>query len=251
MKIQMQAFSVEKSGNDPSEIEDAWAYDVEADLLAISDGASDAFDSSRWAQILTSNFVHSRPGWSSEALLAWLASPIRSWRSEIRWETLPWYSEEKARRGSFATLLAFGFDPNTIGSDPRQTTLTAIAIGDSCLFHVRSNLLLSVFPPMTLEDFGNTPALLSTDLEYSQRSLAEMKRTACNCEPGDLLLAATDAFSAWLLKQHLLGRSVWQDYAGMEPGAFRESVLSLREQGDMRNDDVTLLVVNCQPSMDC
>src|ERR1017187_2292329 len=112
MKLQVQVFSVEKAGNEPNETEDAWACaEGSADLLAVSDGASDAFNSSSWARILTSTFVESRPGWTPDAVLGWLPIPVGIWRADIHWEALPWYCEEKAKRGSFATLLAFGLEP--------------------------------------------------------------------------------------------------------------------------------------------
>jgi hypothetical protein len=108
-KLHLQAFCLPKAGNRREEYEDAWACDAETGRLAVADGASDAFESRLWAAALVQAFVREPPPSDIEAMLGWLAAPAQVWRAGIRWDQLPWYAAEKARRGAFATLLGLTF----------------------------------------------------------------------------------------------------------------------------------------------
>jgi hypothetical protein len=53
---------------------------------------------------------------------------------------------------------------------------------------------------------------------------------------------ATDAFAAWFLHQVESGERPWQCLAGLTEDTFTALVVSLRQEGVMRNDDVTLVL---------
>jgi hypothetical protein len=251
MKLGFQAFYVPKGGSSPEEYEDAWACDDQARILAVADGASDSFESRIWARALVEAFVHEPPLPDAFSILHWLAAPIETWKEGIHWDSLPWYSEEKARRGAFSTLLGVSL----IHSDtpPEETRVAccrwrAIALGDTCLFHIRRDQLLMSFPIEKAEELGTTPSLLSTRFEYSQRSLETLKVREGECQPEDLLLLTTDALAAWLLSRVENGDCPWPELCVLTPEDFTALVSQAREQQEMRNDDVTLLLVrhsNC------
>ena len=241
--LRVQTFSLPKQGYQPEEYEDAWAHT--ATRLALADGASDAFESRLWAQALVQAFIHQPPESHRAALLDWLATPIQVWKEGIHWQLLPWYAEEKARRGAFATLLGVTFAWSATDG-ARETDATApwlaMAVGDVCLFQIRAQEVIVHFPVQCAADFGTTPPLLSSRLDYNRRSLEALRTCTGECWPGDLFVLATDALAAWFLHQVEAGERPWQCLIDLTEDTFAALVASLRQEGVMRNDDVTLVL---------
>jgi Protein phosphatase 2C len=251
MRLEIRTFHVPKEGSSPEEYEDAWQCDGQAGILAVADGASDSFESRIWAHALVDAFVREPPLPDASSIFQWLAAPVQTWKASIHWSSLPWYSEEKARRGAFSTLLGVSLIhsehlPEDKGA--AHCRWRAIALGDTCLFHIRGDQLLMSFPIEKAEEFGTTPSLLSTRFEYSQRSLETLRVRECECQPEDLLLLTTDAFAGWLLSRAENGECLWPEIRGLAPEDFALLVNRARQQREMRNDDVTVLLVrhsNC------
>lgn len=245
MKLRAQAFYLRKAGNRPKEYEDAWACDEEAGRLAIADGASDAFESRLWARALVQAFIRNPPAPKRKALLRWLEGPIEAWKGGILWDKLPWYAEEKARRGAFATLLGLTFAwprPDRKWGLGCAVRWRAMTVGDACLFQIRGDEVVVRFPVERVADFGTTPPLLSTRPDYNRRSLEELRSREGDCQPGDLLVLATDAVAAWFLQQVEAGGRPWQRLVALNPRKFAGLVDRLRQHEAMRNDDVTLIL---------
>lgn len=241
----VRTFSLPKHGYRPEEYEDAWANDARLHRLAIADGASDGFESRLWAQALVQAFIQSPPSPHNEKLLDWLTVPVQTWKEGIQWTQLPWYAEEKARRGAFATFLGVTFSwPTTDGKGEMATMgrWRAIAIGDACLFQIRGEETIVYFPVAQSTDFGTTPPLLSTRLDYNHRSLQALQTREGECYPGDRFVLATDALAAWFLQQIERGEYPWECLTEMTDETFSLLVTQLRQEGTMRNDDVTLLL---------
>jgi hypothetical protein len=241
LELDIQAWHLPKAGNRWEECEDACAYRTRTKRLAVADGASDAFEARLWAKALVRAFVKRPPDPSTESLIGWLEAPIQTWTQGIRWDQLAWYAEEKARRGAFATLLGVVFAPPETSS---SGSWQAIAVGDTCLFHVRQDRMIAGFPVEEAAAFGNTPVLLSTRPDYNRRSLEELKTMSGDCQAGDGFILATDALAAWFLRQVEGGERPWRQVHGLTSGKFARLVQRLRQEAVMRNDDVTLLRVS-------
>ena len=67
---------------------------------------------------------------------------------------LPWYAEIKREQGAFATLLGLGVRAPT---GQRRGGWRAVAVGDSCLMHIREGRCLLSFPVQKSADFNNEP----------------------------------------------------------------------------------------------
>ena len=243
--LRLQTFALPKQGHQPEEYEDAWACNTPATRLALADGASDAFESRLWAQALVQAFIHEPPAPHRDTLLDWLVAPMQVWKAGIHWNQLPWYAEEKSRRGAFATLLGISFAwPVADGAEEAVAAAQwqAIAVGDVCLFQMRSEAVMVHFPVEQAADFGTTPPLLSTRLEYNRRSLETLRTHEGECQQGDLFVLATDALAAWFLRQVEAGERPWQCLMELTEDTFAALVAHLRQEGSMRNDDVTLVV---------
>ncbi len=69
---------------------------------------------------------------------------------------LPWYAEQKVETGAFATFLGLTIDKG-------ENSFEIIAVGDCTFFQISNNELKFSFPIQSIEDFGNTPNLISTN----------------------------------------------------------------------------------------
>lgn len=254
MRIRAWVFSLHKAGNLPEEYEDAWCYDEAMKRLAIADGASDAFEARLWARGLVESFVREPPAPDdAESIIRWLEGPAQAWREEIPWDRL-WshYVREKAQRGAFSTFLGLTLGPSNSSSGQPADSLArweAWAVGDTCLFHVRDDTLVASFPLVRTSDFGRSPPLLSTRLDYNRHSLTSLERGEGVCQQGDVLLLATDTLAHWFLGCVEAGENPWQRFRGITADAFGDLVQRLRHEGSMRNDDVTLMAVQVVADM--
>jgi hypothetical protein len=244
--LKIKTFLLPKAGNKLEEYEDAYGYTLkDAKRLVIADGASQGFESKKWAMSLVASFIEKNPALEKGEIKDWLKTPIEKWKGEINWEILPWYAEEKARRGAFSTLL--GLDLGNSSSNRWK----AVAVGDSCLFQIRADKVISHFPMKSSKDFDSTPDLISTRKDYNSSSLDNIKIFSGDYKPNDLFIIATDAFSAWFLSLIESGQKPWKVFFELarvnqpkkvEHKIFRELINYLRDRGRMQNDDVTVIL---------
>ena len=264
MTLSVQAFWLPQGGNAIEEYEDAFDYSIAERCFAIADGATESSFAGRWAQGLVRRFT-AHPlfqslgpdcQWEGDApaeLLEWLEPLQRAWREGIEWERLPWFAEEKAQAGAFSSLLGFAFagEESLPRPSASETPITegvrwhTLAIGDSCLFQVRDDALLTAFPLKCAEQFGNRPLLLSSNPANNRRVWDEVRRDEGDCQPGDLFLMMTDALAHWFLAQHEVDEKPWALLCDLKTEEdFAAFVAHLRQERLIRNDDTTLLMIH-------
>jgi hypothetical protein len=117
-----------------------------------------------------------------------------------------------------------------------------MAIGDSCLFLVRSGKVVRAFPLDKAEQFSNRPVLLSSVARANQRVWDEVRLDEGELQGRDQLLLMTDALAQWFLVEAEMGRRPWAALArATTQEAFSALVDLLRSGGALRNDDTTLV----------
>ncbi len=232
------AFRLAKAGNSAEEYEDAFA--AAAGRFAVADGASEASYAADWARLLADGFVAARgKPWQG---LDWLGPLRERWAKAVDGRALPWYAETKRDAGAYATLLGLVLQPP---AGKRPGTWRALAVGDSCLFHTRGGRVLAAFPVEQSTAFGNQPPLLGSRpaAEEPQSEQAHGRYRA-----GDRFLLMTDALAQWFLAEEEQGTSPAEEVAGLlaavDPEAAFVSWVEGRRGKGLRNDDVTLLVVD-------
>ena len=235
-----QAFHLVKAGNAPAEYEDAFAANATRSRFAVADGASEASFAAAWARLLTEGFVEARRAWQN---LDWLAPVRQRWSAEVDGLPVPWYAEEKREMGGFATLLGVAFRPAE--ADGRGTW-RAVAIGDSCLFHLRRGRLRLSFPLTRSDEFDSAPRLLCS--RPTTKGIEAPARAGGRWRPGDRFLLVTDALAQWFLHEVEVGGEPAADIAGLlaepDPQAAFPFWVETRRAVGLRNDDVTLLVID-------
>ena len=243
MKLETKAFYIQKDGNKEEEYEDAFYYDLSAGVVSIADGASQAYASKLWANILVKAFVQKIPsleeGIAKQSFQEWIKPLAEEWKNEIPWNDLPWNEEMKAERGSFSTFLGVKFIRDE--SRPDIAIWYALAVGDCCLFQIRKNKLIEAFPVRKSSDFGIDPDLICTRHEYNRVESLQVKTG--KCEVGDLVILATDAFAQWFLSSYEAREKPWRKLQTMTQEEFKNLIKNLRRSNKIRNDDVTLVCV--------
>lgn len=230
--------SIPKDEQYPGDNEDVLRGNARLHRLALSDGASESFDSKTWAAI-----VAGRYGTDPDVTANWIDAAVTLYEEHYPPEMLSWSKLAAFERGSFATLLGVSFDP-------ALSRLSLVGIGDTTAALVSNGSLLKTFPYQRADDFQRRPELLST-----KRSLNEfvsgdsylLDHTATwDLEGLDdpVLLCVTDALGHWLLKDVEQGGIAWTQLVEMHSiDQLDALVQSERATKVLRVDDTTLAVI--------
>jgi len=257
------------TASDPTPAADIPSKQIQVARYAVADGATETSFSRLWANILVRAFGTgglvpdsedtdgTRQG---EGDLARRLHPLQeAWQAALTGKSLPWYAEEKAQLGAFSALLGLTlWDGNT--EDGRR--YRGVAIGDSCLFHVRDDALISAFPLQRSTDFNSRPALLSSNPARNDELAGLITARTGSWQPGDVFYLLTDALACWILRRCEEARQQDEEGARQQGGkvdspwpmlrrltdqedqeAFIRLVEEARAAETMRNDDVTLLSI--------
>ena len=206
---------------------------------AIADGATESAFAARWAQELSKRFLDNPLSGSvagSDVINDWLAPAQEVWRESIDWGRLPWHGIDKAKAGALATFLGV-----TVAlSDAGSLRVDAVAVGDCELFVVdRQGQANLRFPFTEVSEFNNYPDLVSSNPVRNQGVVKSLKVVTECIAVEDRLVLATDAVAACLLK----GGTGWMLLGQMGEEEFADWLGAARLDGEIRNDDTTLAVV--------
>ena len=246
MRFESRDFKLAKDAEHPEENQDAFRADADRGIAAIADGVASGIFAGQWARILTEATVAEPPDPGDQAAFGvWLAARREAWSAEIDVSQLAWFQKPKLREGAFSTLLWVEITP--IDERDRQPQdpwrLRALAVGDSCLFHLRGEELLRTFPIERAEELEADPVATGS-VDLNRDDLLEFKSYEALCRPGDVLVLCTDAVADWALRECEAGRPpVWEDYWDKSEQAWQEEVAALRSERQMRYDDATLVLL--------
>jgi hypothetical protein len=240
-QLQVRTFLLPKRAHKTVECEDAIGINELRHRFALADGATEAFDARNWAQRLAQNWVQTEATLSVSEFSQWLAGEGRSLHDSWNELKLPWYSEEKARGGSFAAFVGVELEPAFGGWQWR-----AIILGDSCLFHCREHTLIKKLPLTNSTGFGSNPVLAASHPSVQAATLAHVVVEAGVMKLGDQLLLLTDGVAAWYLLLHETGdfetRSVFTRLLSNEDTvALTQLFESERSTGRLKDDDIAII----------
>lgn len=243
--VETKQLLLPKLGHEPSECEDAIAVDTQNCRFAVADGATEAFDARNWAQRLAQSWVQKQTASTVEQFREWVAAEGRELRDSWNGLSLSWYSEEKARTGSFAALVGVELDLNT-----DAPSWKAIALGDACLMHCRRGTLLKSLPVCRSENFNSAPVLVASDSSMHEACMKSVVIDSGSCESGDVLLLLSDGVASWSLERF--------EKNDLEPSDFFETKSEHELQrffdderlaGRMRNDDIAVVRIEIKRRM--
>ena len=243
-----------KDGNSPFEYEDALypkttgSYTKKHVTAAVSDGASESMLSGKWAEFLVRSCCGK--SYCFDNFAYFIKRSCRGWRlwkktyvNTRKNNSLPiqWYEEPGLLAGAFASFLCLKLDDQEHGA----ANWAAVALGDSCLFQIRDNAVITSFPITGSGQFDNRPYLLSSNPANNKHILKHTKKTTGHWQKNDTFFLMTDALAAWFLKQAEDGETPWISILDPDAEKYAQSpaelVKYLRERGTIRNDDVSVI----------
>ena len=234
--LQLRQLLLPKLDHDASECEDAIAFDIQTARFAVTDGATEAFNAQQWARNLAEHWVRNEATLTLEDFRAWVAAEGRELHDSWNGLTLSWYSEEKARTGSFAAFA--GVELDLISATP---SWKAIALGDTCLMHCREGKLLKSFPLSRSESFNSTPILVASNAVLHESTMPSVVVESGSFECGDVLLLMSDAAASWCLQRFENGDFDADFLSGKDDEELRRFFDDERQAGRIRNDDLAVV----------
>ena len=258
MRVLVEGLWLPKAGNREEEYEDALSHRrVRGKLtrkvprFAVADGATESSFSGLWARLLVNS--NSRAPLNVANVRQRVEALGRKWLRAATAKPLPWYAERKIQQGAFSTFLGLSLESNDVSTTSVGGKWTSFAVGDSCLFQVRGSELVTCFPIEHADQFGYHPLLLSSIPQKNDvvwKKLSELEKTG-TWLPGDTFFLMTDALAQWFLVQAEQGKQPWLFLKErVEPlelplfsDQFEKWVNDRRDAKEMRNDDVTLLII--------
>ncbi|MCU1498158.1 MAG: hypothetical protein JWM47_2111 [Acidimicrobiales bacterium] len=244
LAVSVEAWSFPKSSSSDAECEDAFAVDGRHGVIAVADGASSAPMAREWAQTLTSSYVASPPPHRLDAARSWVDRASAAWQDVAlasAGSAGSWWAGDLQSRGSHATFLGVDVHP---GSGAAAGRWDALAVGDSCLVHLRHHdgrwVRACSFPIDAPEAFASHPDLVATRQPEGPEPLTRIRTASGELDRDDLLLVMTDALAQWALScEHLMPAS-WDELASCSQEELGSLVARARHDGSMVDDDVTL-----------
>ncbi len=258
MEILFKRFSLHKKASTFVEYQDAtfpqgrdysepWIESYQSDdefRCALADGATDAVFSKHWAELLVAGYAANE--WTESTISsASLACIKERWHSHVAVKELPWYTLEKAKLGAAAALVTL-----RISAEGRRWS--GVAIGDSCLFHIRNGAVITRFPEMSTSDFSNICELLSSSKDANNLELVRRVHENDSWLPGDYFYLMSDALACWFTRQleegkqrqaiSLVSRMKSQEGFHRFVSAERERLLESGSKS-LHDDDTTLIIV--------
>jgi len=225
-----------KAGHRQDENEDAIAAAPEWNRFAVADGATEGWESGAWSAHLAQSFIRRAP--TPADFADWLAGARRAWRPRTTTTPAAWYAVEKQEQGSFSTLIGLELRP-----PPREFGSwgwKAMAVGDSCLIHLRAERIETAFPLSRPEEFGDRPALVPSS---STHACPDPAWLAGRAERGDLLVLASDAAAGRLLDPAASGASLQAIRAALETKETTPLLDWLHSVQESVNDDASVAVI--------
>jgi hypothetical protein len=250
---EMVVFHRLKVGSSAAEMEDGAGYDPGDPATGrnarciVVDGAAEAYDSIRWVNQLVESFLGVDPAGGLPALTdqgmdEWFGLMQQRWLDRAPTTFANIFEERRFRQdGSFATLLAC----EIAHLDGPRPQLTAVALGDAVLFHIRGGRLIAQFPPMEAADFDLDPDWISTQPSQRGRMRARLRRIEQVLEVGDRLFLATAPVASWIVRSMATdGQALWSTLDEIvHPHQFDRLATEQLRSGRMKNGDLTLVRV--------
>jgi len=223
----------------PESMEDAMAFSTDNDRIAISDGASESFDSKTWAELIVESFVL-----DSSISKAWLVTLANQFAVNFDLPSLSWSKAAAFERGSFATLLG-------IENFKNLNDVEVISVGD-CLAVLLDGIdAVKTYPYQSADQFQQRPNLFCSNLAdnkfFQDSNFYTDHQTTWNLNGlrSPTILCMTDALGEWALRKAAEGNPQWEFLLGISNTEMLVNfVVSERASRSMKVDDVTLVSIS-------
>jgi serine/threonine protein phosphatase PrpC len=274
-KICFSAFLLPKSDSTEDECQDAICTPTGCDAhakfehtldqngsplrFAVADGLATAFYSGYWAKQLVELFRDEALSVCDNDGPAWKQKADDRWQKYMGKRTLTLGSISRNRLAqcdpAAATFCGIEIKIEESGPQADQLCWRVIAVGDSCVIHLSSNLdpgrpFIS-YPCNKASDFSCiTQAISSYETNHLPEKFKVHRFDQNTLKDGDVLLLATDALCEWMIRLADDGSPVWRTVVDLNEDdgtKFKHIVEQARRECKpdrlLKDDDVALIIV--------
>jgi hypothetical protein len=103
--------------------------------------------------------------------------------------------------------------------------------------------MIDAFPEIDSTGFGNSPDLIASNPAYNKELLNKVRVKSGEFLYGDIFYLMTDAVANWFIAQLEEGKRPWRtldEYLNYDREGLTMYLTSLRNEGRLKNDDVTI-----------
>ncbi len=219
-------------------IQDKYAYKKDLSCIALSDGATQGYESGKWANILVNSYVQN-PTNKLSLFINLLITASNRFNREInkkninsKNEAIKSLIQETQKKGSYCTFVGFNIEHDNV---------KVASYGDSVFFHFREKKALKFIPTNESSSLDAYSNFLNTKIANDQGMFkAEyFKSEELILKDNDRLVMASDAFSKYILDN----QSCLEDLLQIQ--SFNEFVNYIEDRWDqntLEEDDITILI---------
>lgn len=215
------------------------AYSLSSELVAVSDGATNSYNSKAWAKLIVNRFIRN-PKVNTE----WVNSIIDKFNSLNNNANMSWSQLAAFEKGSFASLLG-------VEHHFEDKTVNVLAIGDSFAILLDGTKFIDSFPYSSSEEFNQRPELLSTISDHNKFIDSDTfhsthsKSWSISNYSRPLLLCMTDALGQWAMSKLEDNSPEWEQLCNIESlEQLQKLVTQERLSKKMKLDDVTFVLID-------
>ncbi|BDA75935.1 hypothetical protein CAL7716_101010 (plasmid) [Calothrix sp. PCC 7716] len=246
-KLKIRSFRIPKDGFTEDECEDNSAISSESSetvRIAVSDGATEGIFSSIWSELLVNKYVEAGSQIFVPSQLNFVHDEfvLKAFQNISNMpETRHWFMYEKLDRGTHATMATVEFS--------NSNTIQISTIGDSCIFWYNQNEI-GMLPELSSNDFASFPNTICHSPNTWQNIDNKLVKKEILIDNFFQISLCTDALACWLVKRlkeqnELLNWSKIFEISCLS--SFKEFIQELRARKEIRNDDVTLVLIDVLP----
>ena len=174
-----------------------------------------------------------------------IISLSKKWKRKWSRGDLPWYAEQKSSQGSCLAFLGIQFKEAVTCDD--VLGWEAISLGDCCVFIIDSEgVILKTFPIVSQSEFGNFPALISTNFENESYLKDNFKKTEGALNVSEIMLLMSDAISSWyfgITDDPVKRRDFISLLEGKDKEGLNGFIDNERQNDLLRNDDIAIIYI--------
>lgn len=247
--LNLKAFRVPKDDEPISSCQDFFSFCEDTRSYAIADGVANSFMSGIWADLLTTHFcIDNKQLFKTKAWEKWLFPIQEQWIQEIKNQYKESSNYRILRRIENEDIAASTFIGLKFNREYRnKISWQTILIGDSVLFKVQSNKIIS-FQINDYNQFSNQTEFFASRLNNNYYSPKFIKGQAT---VGDRFILTTDAFAHWILKNIAFNNQILEKiYAINNIEHFIELVSQAKNDETIRlqDDDVAVMLIEISPN---
>src|SRR5690606_1636422 len=219
-------------------IQDKFAFNEKQKCFALADGTTQSFNSEKWAEIITTNFVK-QPAFVPEKLIELFTENVEEYKSaKFEFSTNPAKAsleKTKMQQGGTATFIGLQFVENN--------QIQLISCGDTNFFKI-NNKQAEYFPYSDVDSLDNNKHFINTEKLIEQKIDETYFQTkTISYSNNDIIILATDALSRLFLKEPKI---ILEFISIQNFEELHQFCLKYWENKQLEEDDISAIIIKIE-----